>query len=76
MRQTRWRERLLLATDPDIVRDIPKRRISAVDAENGAKLVLEVVTATRLKTDTVKIEPGSPEESGEKLMWRFKKPPV
>lgn len=54
---------LLLATNPDVVRDVAKGAVAAVEVEDGTKLVFQVVTTARLKTNAVKVEPSSPEET-------------
>lgn len=58
---------LLLATDPDIVGDISKAAVASIEVENGTILVLEIVTATRLESDTVKVEPGTPKHARQRI---------
>jgi hypothetical protein len=38
---------------------------TAVGAENGSELVLDIVTSGRFQVDTVELEPGSPENSAD-----------
>jgi hypothetical protein len=65
--KTRRRERLLVASKPDVVGDSSQALVASVDVENSTKLVLEVVSATGLKTNPVKIEPRAPKASGQEV---------
>jgi hypothetical protein len=65
MRQTGRREWLLLATDPDVVWDKAQSLVTAIGSKDSAVLVLEIVPATGLESNTVKVKPGSPEASRE-----------
>lgn len=54
---------LLLAANPNVVGNVAKSLVAVIEVENGTEFVLKVVTTARLKTDAVKVEPGTPEEA-------------
>ena len=56
-----------MRTDPDVVRNRSKCIVAAVDVEDGAKTVLDIVAATRLELNPVKIKPGAPERATEEV---------
>ncbi len=63
VRQGRLGKRLLLASNPNVVRNVAEAAVTGVEVENGAVLILEVVTASGLQCDTVKVKPGAPEHT-------------
>ncbi|KAG7146128.1 hypothetical protein HYQ46_005076 [Verticillium longisporum] len=65
MRQRRRRERLLVASNPDVVRDAAKSLVASINVEDGAKLVLEIIPASSFKSDTINIKPSTPERPGK-----------
>jgi len=67
MGQARRGEGSFMHTEPDVVGDTTEGLIAAIDGQQGAELVLEVVATTRLEADTVNVEPSSPEAAGEEV---------
>jgi hypothetical protein len=65
--KTRRRERLLVASEPDVVGDSSEALVASVHIKDSTKLVLEVISATGLKTNPVKIEPRAPKASGQEV---------
>ena len=67
MGETGRRERLLVASKPDVVGNSSQSLVTGVDVEDSAKLVLKVISTTRLKANSVEIKPGSPEASRQEV---------
>ena len=67
MRQTGRREGFLVTAKPDVIGNIAEATIAGIDGQDGAILVLEVIAATRLKTNSIKVEPGAPEATTEEV---------
>lgn len=56
-----------MGANPDIVRDRTECVIAVVEVENCAEAVLDIVSATWLQDDAIKVKPCSPERTTEEI---------
>jgi hypothetical protein len=59
--------RLLRTAKPDVVWNGSEKIVPRVRAQDGPKPILEIISATSLKTDTINIKPCSPKESSKPI---------